>query len=46
MRSQEMIGGMRADDGIEPGGMLLHVDNISVVLWRREGDCPTFPSTS
>ncbi len=30
MRSQEMIGGMRADDGIEPGGMLLHVDNISL----------------
>ena len=25
-----MIGGMRADDGIEPGGMLLHVDNISL----------------
>ncbi len=30
MRSHEMIGGMRADDGIEPGGMLLHVDNISL----------------
>ncbi len=29
MRSHE-IGGIRADDGIEPGGMLLHVDNISL----------------
>ena len=30
MRSHEIIGGLRDDDGIEPGGMLLHVDNISL----------------
>ena len=30
MMSQAIRGGLRPDDGIEPGGMLLHVDNISL----------------